>query len=161
VIVATLILGNGLFTPDLIAGDLSGNVLVETFSGAGRGLPDRSSGSLDVTWIGCNASVAKGSVRPLATVFAQFSPLVGGIKPAASTAAALAPGVLVDAAKSGVGAVVVADAVVGAGVVAGAAATGVGAGLTAAVGLAAGVVAVGLLSPQADMRIAKLPTAPK
>lgn len=147
---ATLIPGSGLFTPDLTADALLAILAADV---ALTGNPVM--GSFSTASTGCNASVAKGSALPLLTVFAQFSPLVAGIKPALLTETGL-PGTMGEpAATTGVGTIGVAAA--GAGVV-GTAAVGAVAGVTLVLGDG---VAAGLLpSPQLVKTIA-IPIAPK
>lgn len=145
---ATLILGSGLFTPDLTADVLLAILAVDV---ALTGNPVM--GSFSTASTGCNASVAKGSALPLLTVFAQLSPLVAGIKPALLMAMGLL-GTMGEPAATGVGTMGVAAA--GAGVAGTAAVGAVAAALVVGDGVAAGL----LPSPQLVKTIA-IPIAPK
>ena len=168
--VEILILGKGLSTPDLIAGDF---VAILFVGSVGMGfinpdflviLDDAVGACCEVVFsmaisTGCSASTAKGSGRPLATVLDQFSASVGGIKPAATSGEtgliAAAPGVVAAVAGGSVG-------VGTAAVLVGAAGAAAGAGLVAAAGAGAG--ASGFLSPsppQLEVKIAKLLIIPR
>ena len=108
---------------------------------------------ISATLIGCKASIANGSARPLETVFAQVSPSVGAIKPAAtSTDTDLITVDLPEALGVSVAAAIGVAGTVGGATAGGAAAAGAG------VAAGAGGLA---LSPQLVMRVANIPIAPR